>query len=325
MKESNAIKDIIQEGGIYQVIIPSGVKLDKSREMANAFRGSYRGAKSPIQGNANLNPVNDLFVTSQAASIVNVAMNVGSMVVGQYYMFEINSKLENIDKSINKILDFQDSEYKSKIMSLNSNIKELTKFQSEVLGNNELRKVKINKLESLEETSIQLLGQANIQLDHFKNADNFKQYQQEIKDADKWHKYQLLLLEILYQIDNLKYVLNLGRVSNEQCFNQYYTYYQMCEEVIGKLNKWHEDAIKKFEIDLDERRRKRQGVEKIIFKLPSLVKEDWGYKKVDKKTVKMISNQSTAIKLTPEYNDLFNEEVVLVHKDGKVYYLPYNN
>ena len=69
----------------------------------------------------------------------------------------------------------------------------------------------------------------------------------------------------------------------------------MSEEVIGKLNKWHEEAIIKFEIDLNEKWRKRQGVEKVLFKVPALIKEDWGYKKVDKKTVKMINNQSSTI------------------------------
>lgn len=96
----------------------------------------------------------------------------------------------------------------------------------------------------------------------------------------------------------------------------------MSEEAIGKLNKWHEEAIKKFEIDLNEKRRKRQGVEKVIFKVPALIKEDWEYKKVDQKTTKMISNQSSAINTTEDQIDLFNEDVVLIHKDEKVYYLP---
>ena len=42
----------------------------------------------------------------------------------------------------------------------------------------------------------------------------------------------------------------------------------MSEEVIGKLNKRHEEAIKKFEIELKENRKKRQGVEKNSLQTP---------------------------------------------------------
>ena len=35
-------------------------------------------------------------------------MNIGSLVVGQYYMSEISCKLETMTKSIDKIGDFQD-------------------------------------------------------------------------------------------------------------------------------------------------------------------------------------------------------------------------
>lgn len=96
----------------------------------------------------------------------------------------------------------------------------------------------------------------------------------------------------------------------------------MSEEVIGKLNKWHEEAIKKFEIELKENRRKRQGVEKIVFKLPSLIKEDWGYRKVDSKTVKMINSQSSIQSKEINRQDPFNEDVFLIRKDDKTYYLP---
>ena len=154
-------------------------------------------------------------------------------------MSEINSKLDDIDGNLNKISSFQNDEYKSKIMALSAEVKKISEFQIEVLENEEIRKRKLDKLDSLEHKTAELLGQANLALDNYKQSKDFKEYEKQIKSADEWFRYQQILLDILYQIDNLIYVLNSGNVSKEQCFSLFDKYGKLSTNTLNKLSEWH--------------------------------------------------------------------------------------
>lgn len=77
---------------LYRAIIPAGAKLTNSQAMEGAVRGFYRGADG-IQGHADLVAVQAQKGTAVAASTAAAAMGVASMVVGQYYMTQINAGL----------------------------------------------------------------------------------------------------------------------------------------------------------------------------------------------------------------------------------------
>lgn len=130
-------------GVLYRAIIPAGAKLTDSKAMEGAVRGFYRGADG-IQGHANLVAVEAQKGTAVVANTAAVAMGVASMVVGQYYMTQINAKLDAISDGISEIQDFQDNEYRSRVFSLVAHVKKIADFQTEILENNELRISKIN-------------------------------------------------------------------------------------------------------------------------------------------------------------------------------------
>ena len=88
---------------LYKVIIPHGAKLTKSKDMAGAVRGFYRGAKK-IRGQANLVEVSQKGTV--VANTASAAMNVASMVVGQYYMTKINDVVLCQDLEQIKMGDF---------------------------------------------------------------------------------------------------------------------------------------------------------------------------------------------------------------------------
>ena len=106
---NNALKN----AEIYRAILPSGGTLTKAKDMPGAYRGFSRDAKN-IKEHANLFRVDPTKI-NKATKIANIGanvINVGSLVVGQYYMAEISSKLETMSNSINKISDFQEREFK---------------------------------------------------------------------------------------------------------------------------------------------------------------------------------------------------------------------
>lgn len=108
---------------LYQAIIPAGTTLTNSATMNNAVRGLYHGLNG-IQGHANFIAVNR---TNQAvANTVSTGVGITSMIVGQYYMTQINAELTKINDEISKISSFQNSEYKSRIIALLIQIKRIS-------------------------------------------------------------------------------------------------------------------------------------------------------------------------------------------------------
>lgn len=189
VQAGNAINNAVQAAQaqgevLYRAIIPAGAKLADSRAMDGAVRGFYHGAEG-IQGHANWVAVEAQKGTTVIANTAAAAMGVASIIVGQYYMTQINAELGQISDGISKIANFQNNEYRSRVFSLVCHVKEIAEFQVEILENNELRLSKIAQLDSLKEECTKLLGQANLTLTDFakKNDLDFASYEKELPEV----------------------------------------------------------------------------------------------------------------------------------------------
>lgn len=308
---------------LYEAIIPVGEKLVDSQNMKGANRGFYRSSEG-ISGHANLVKYDG--TTSVAANVASSAMNVGSMVVGQYYMYQINNELESISSDISQIMDFQNNEYKSKVFALVTKVKKLSSFQTEILENEELRKSEISNLNRLEQQCIELLGQANLTIaDYSKKMDmDIKEYEEQLIDVQYWVVYQETLLEILYLIANLKYALYLGTVSRNQCNSLLSTYRKQVKDVKTGLQNWHLEQMEKYGINLEEGYRERYGVDGFLHKVPGMIRQELNYRPVSKDVVGIITKHLTARDKHRQVStrEVFDEDIKLIGKEGKVYYLP---
>jgi len=313
-------------GQLYQAIIPNGAVLDKSRAMEGAVRGSYRDVANSIKGNANWVAVDNNAANNLASvTMANAAMNVASMVVGQYYMSQINDQLEDIHAGIEKIADFQQTEYKSKVIALVAEVQKSSMFQVETIENDELRNRELTHMKSLEHECAQLLGQANLSLQNIskKKGLDYDAYEKKIGEAESWFQYQQTLLEVMYRISDLTYALNLGAISRENSYALYLPYAKQAEGTLVKLNEWHNEHVKRLEINVEESRRKRQGVEGFFMGALGLIKDDFNYKKMSERTIARIEHQVDGTSAYEKASDdLFKEDVRLIAKEGKLYYLP---
>lgn len=322
----NSAVQAVQANGevLYRAIIPAGAKLTDSRAMENAVRGIYHGAEG-IKGHANLVAVEAQKGTAVAANTAAAAMGVASMVVGQYYMTQINAELGEISDGISKIANFQDNEYRSKVFSLTAHVKKIADFQSEILENNELRMSKISQLDSLEEECTQLLGQANLTLaGSAKKKDlDYDAYEKELNEAQNWYMYQKFLLDVLYKISDLRYTLHLGAVSREQCVALLPIYTQQAADTQDRLSNWHRDMSKRLNISLEDGKRKRDGFDGIVHFIPGLFNDKLNFRSIEKSTARMIVTQTSGYEVHhQDTTDLYAEDVQIIAKDGKVYYLP---
>lgn len=325
----NAINNVVQAAQangevLYRVIIPSGAKLANSRDMAGAARGFFHGTDG-IRGHANLVAVEAQNGTAVIANTAAAAMGVASMVVGQYYMTQINSQLEKIGNGISKVSDFQDNEYRSRVFSLVNHVKEIAAFQAEIIENDELRSSKISQLNGLEEECTKLLVQANLTLDGFENKSDldYKSYELELCTAQNWFIYQNTLLEILCRISDLKYALHLGSASREYCIASLPTYTHQVAQTQDRLAKWHKDTTERLCVDTTEAHRKRDGLDRAIHFIPGLFDDTANFRPISKSTAKMIASQSIG-NPTPylDESDFYVQDVQLIVKNGRIFYLP---
>ena len=308
---------------LYEAILPAGKQLAKSKNTEGAFRGFTMGKKG-IDGSAEFLSVNN--ASNVAANVASSAMGVGSMVVGQYYMTQINNELESISSDISQIMIFQNNEYKSKVFALVTKVKELSSFQIEILENEDLRKAEISNLNRIEQQSLELLGQANLTIaDYSKKMDmGIKEYEEQLVGVQYWVVYQETLLEVLYLIANLKYALYLGAVSRDQCNSLLSTYSKQSRDVSLGLQNWHLEQIEKYGINLEEGNRERYGVDGILHKVPGMIRKELNFRPVPKDVVEIITKHLTTAdkRRNVSTKEVFDENVKLIGKEGKIYYLP---
>lgn len=316
----------IENNNAFQVIIPEGAKLYKSKDLAGAFRGGY-SVNGRLAGQANLVPIKngDAKDLSLMADTTATVMNVASMVVGQYYMSEINDKMGKMLGSLDKIADFQQMEFKARILSLISKVGKISQFNAEIIENEEIRKRTLDNLSRHEDEPTELLQQVNLSIENLvsKNKSNdFEQYRDNIHEFDKLITYQQYLLSILEEIGRLVYLLNMGMTSSEYCYSSFNNYIKQSTGARNQLVKWHKNKIKQFEIDLKKKRYAKQGVEGFFVALTTWINNDWKYNELSKSVVTKIEKQSSnSLNFKNLTNDLLNKETKIISKNGKYYYL----
>lgn len=326
---NNAVQAVQAANGevLYRAVIPAGAKLTNSKAMEGAVRGIYHGADG-IKGHANLVAVEAQKGTAVVANTAAAAMGVASMVVGQYYMTQINAELGEISDGISQIQDFQDNEYRSRVFSLVAHVKKIADFQTEILENDELRLSKVAQLDSLEEECTQLLGQANLTLAGFakKTGLDYEAYEKALRNAQNWFMYQKSLLDVLYKISDLRYTLHLGAVSREQCVALLPIYIKQVSDTQERLTAWHDGTTQRLGIETDEIRRKRAGFDGVIHFIPGLFNDDFNFRSIEKETATMITAQASGHEAMhiADTSELYAEDVQLISKNGKLYYLPEN-
>ena len=305
--KNKAIEDLsnlVKEGNIYQVIIPNGAKLYDSKELQGAFRGGYN-INNKLAGQANLIPINAEEITAISNTVAEV-MNISSMVVGQYYMAQIDTKMAELQEGIDKIYDFQQTEFKARIIALIGKVGNISKFNIEIIENDELRKRSLDDLNRYRDDAVELLQQVNLTIENIvsKGHNNeFDKYKESIEEVDKLISFQQYLLSILEEIGRLIYLLNKGMISSEHCYSLYNIYIEQSTDARNLLNQWHNETIKLFEIDLDNKRYAKQGLEAFAFGLPAMVFNDLRYNEVPEPIISQINNQldnSLEIKNTTE-------------------------
>lgn len=324
----SSFQNAASSGQLFRISIPKGSTLAKSKTMNGAFRGFVKGADGKIASQANLVPMDKKVGAGMAAvNVVNATMAVAAMIVGQYYMTQINNQLESISQEIGKIADFQKTEYESRVNAIVGRLKHCATFQVEIMEKDDLRNRELSNLEKVEDECNTLLIHANSMLRKIAASGtktDYDSYEKNVREANYWYQFQQQLLVIMGMIGDLTYTLNLGAVTKKKCYDMYLDCETEVKKVLSDLTDWHNLTAEELGIEKDKLRRKKQGVVGIIMTVPALFNEKYHYKAISNQTAEMINNQIGMYPMMNPYEnkDLFQEDVRLIAKEGKLYYLP---
>ena len=308
---------------LYKVVIKSGGNLANSHQLVGAKR-AMSVAKNGIAPQASLVETN----VSQINKAVNISANVYSIaaiIVGQHYMKQINAKMSAISDEIKCIANTLDIQYKSEVCSLFESVENILKFQYDTAKNEETRIRDLNNIQELRKDCQKLLNQAEFEIESLLIGDNsnYDKYSESVKRVEKWRQYQAILMQILYQIDDLDFVLSMGKRSKEYCFGSFPAHTKKLEDSRSAIIAWHEKQCEKLKIDVEQERRKSIGLLAKVFEKPiGAINEKWVYKSIDKETADLIKRQITeSDKYSYNTDNPFEKDVEIVVCGDKKYYV----
>jgi len=323
--------EILKDETIFRVVLKEGGKLVPSKKMRDAFAPFSRSGNK-INEQAKLvrpNIQNASGKLSKAANVTNAVanvMNIASLIVGQYYIAAVDSKLQSMTKSIDKISDFQDREFKSRILSVISLVSEISQFSKEVLEDDNQRKRKLSALEDIKATTTELLGQVNITIAEIikvNSQPDHIEYRSAVEKMKTLIEYQIALTAVLEEISKLTYLLGKGTISPKQCYIIFNKYTEMSIQTRTMLGEWHEKQVETLRINMEKERIQKIGLDAVLSTPLSWIDEKYAYNTLDKAFVHEIaSQQNRAIGNTKQLSDVYDEDVELIIRGGKYYYLP---
>lgn len=308
---------------LYKVVLKNGGQLVDSRTVAGAKRAMTMG-KNGIAEHANLLEV----TPSKLGKVANVgatAFSVASIIVGQYYMQQIDTKIGAIADEIKGIASTLDIQYRSQAASLIESVYNISKFQTDTIANEELRLRELDNIQELRKDCQTLLNQAEAELETILGTEQptYDSYVYAIKKIEKWIRYQSILVQVLAQINESDFALSMGTKTKEHCYGSFGLHTKKLNEIHIRILSWHKEQCEHLQIDIDEEKRKNTGFfAKLLEKPIAAIKEDWMYKSLDKETVYLIKSQTAEMQqLSYDTNNSFAEDVEIVVRGDKKYYL----
>lgn len=301
-------------------------QLSPSRSQQGAVRALTHSNKG-IAKQANFT----LYNAKEGLKAVRRAVNwstiieVGSLVIGQFYLPKIHSKLESIEETVEKISEFLEKEFKSKIISVIAQTEGISRFSSEIFASDELRKNKQHLLDRLKDKTCDLIGHTNLSIiditSKHPNPD-YKSYSAQVKQLNILIMYQEILTPVLEEISKLSYLFAKGSSSLEHCFFEYDKFLSDSKQIRSDLSDWHNRQVESLRIDISKDRMPKTGLEAAIWLIPSLIDENYKYKLLKPSFVQEINKQRQHDdENLKAFKRVYEENLQIIVKGDKYYYL----
>lgn len=312
-------------GNLYEAVIPSNAKLFDSKAIPGAVRGSYLDLNKHTK-QANFLPVDSLkpSTADTAANLTANAMNITSMVVGQYYMSQIDDKLENIKLDVSDIKNFLDDERIAKISQLVVNVSVIIKHQQEISFHKLISDKELDKLYDYEEVAGNILTHVNKDILNILEKETIKSFDAYKKNTNRLTKLlreQEILMKVMNQICSLKYILYHGLASSEYCYERFNIALNQSSSIKVKVKDYQEEKIKVINIDLEKGRYKKSYfLDNVVQPIIEKIDDNRNYTNLENDLLMAIKEQINNKDLENVTLGVYEEDTKLLIGDGKVYY-----
>lgn len=322
--QSYVTKSTNQNGDVFQAIIPIDLAPNSSHEISDVLNGISKDPalvkKYAALFKSDFSKIkNPVKYFSEVSNVYSLAW----LLAETFILEESTTNLDEIGEEIEKISEFQNREFKSKIMSATSEVKDLIKFTSEIVDNEEARTRKQHNLENLRSNVIQLLNQVNLAITEsvVNEKIDFVKYVNHINDEAILIEHQRILTNLLEEISNLMFVFSKGNISSDQSLSIYNEYIDKSNKARTTLSQWHNEQIEAFGIDLENKKFTKQGIEGIFSVIPGVFNKDWTKKELDDTFIQRITDQTkNPAFVAGQPRVLTGINVTIIIKNGKYYF-----
>jgi hypothetical protein len=131
-------------------------------------------------------------------------------------------------------------------------------------------------------------------------------------------EYQNVPVAVLGEISKLTYILVKGGTSSEMSYSLFNKFLEQSTAARNVLEQWHYTQVEALKIDLDKNRKSKTW----FSALPGIVNENWKYQLLSQGLAEKINNQSQTKPLSSgKPKEVFDEDVEIIIRDGKYFYL----
>ena len=237
-----AIKDLSE--GAYKVVVKDGLHLAKSRTTEKAFKGLWFNDSGDLVTHADWLKVHPVELSSISQYALG-AFNVMSMVTGQYFMSEINSKLSNIEESVDDIKAILETSKRSELWACERTLNNIQANLFFIKTNEHQRQATLLELKTVKQTSLTHIKYYGDMVKRYRTGISIKSDKEDLMKAVSeigknlplfWSAISIygrasLLDSLLSEMDNPDYLNNVYDDILE-CKDQYISEYKDCKETL---------------------------------------------------------------------------------------------
>lgn len=139
----------------YKIIMKDGMHLAKSKTLDNAFKGLVFDSNNNLVTHADLIPITlDGSIAVQAPQLALGAFNAMSIATGQYFLSQINGKLEDLETGLSDIMDYLQMEKRCEILANDITIMNIYSNLDYILANDFERQSVSSNLKQIKRDSL---------------------------------------------------------------------------------------------------------------------------------------------------------------------------
>lgn len=333
-------------------VVTSTDGLVKAKGQGNFLRGMFK-RDNQFSGHAKIKAADATKAVEQVkgknaaiAKTAGASMQLASVVVGQYYMSEINQKLTVMSDDIHSLRRSQQTSILAQLGTMRESLQILADNQSELLADEKIRNNNLQKIDTIKTNLATINNQALLELAGIldKGVKDEQGFIKSVTDMDYWKQISVISTNVMIFASELELIFAKGSLSRKNVSNQVKITKDKNAIITDRIDLFLTDAAQKFNLTtrFSSERLQRQQDKVAKFPVPGKLKNvaantasfilervDYGFNfgMSDKKleaivpAVERITNTETIDSLLNQITFDMESETKLLVNEGQVYFV----